>query len=138
MPDPTSNPTSIRSGEQGTGLLGSVIGVTVFLVLLLFAVQLGMNLYATSTVTAVAYDAAREVAGSGSGADVASAAEAAEARARAVLDRFPDDQLSFEWDVEGDTVALTVRATRTRFLPNVRLPFETIERTVRVRREMPR
>ena len=134
MPAPTSNRTSIRSAD-GTGLLGSVIGVTVFLVLLLFAVQLGMNLYATSTVTAVAFDAAREVAGSAVGGDGTAEAEA---RARDVLDRFPDDQLLFEWDIDADTVALTVRATRSRLLPHVRFPFETIERTVRVRREAPR
>ena len=131
----TSNRTSTRSGEDGTGLLGSVVGVTVFLVLLLFAVQVGLNLYATSTVTAVAFDAAREVAGSASGVD---ATAAAEARARGVLDRFPDEQLAFEWELDADTVAVTVRATRSRLLPNVRLPFETIERTVRVRREAPR
>ena len=38
--------------EAGTGMVASVVGVTAFLVLLMFAVQLALNLYATSTVTA--------------------------------------------------------------------------------------
>jgi hypothetical protein len=44
--------------DHGTGLLSSVAGVVVFLVFLLFAVQLLFGLYASSTVNAVANDAA--------------------------------------------------------------------------------
>lgn len=50
------------SEERGTGVISSVAGISVFLVFLLFAVQLTVNLYATSTVTAAGYDAARVVA----------------------------------------------------------------------------
>ena len=56
--------------------------MTVFLTLLLFAVHLVLNLYATSVVTAVAFDAARVVAGSEGGR---AAEVVAEREARAVL-----------------------------------------------------
>lgn len=114
----------------GTGLVGSVVGVTMFLVLLLFGVQVAMNLYATSAVTAVAFDAARDVAG-------ATPIAEAEAEARGVLGRFESagGRLDFDWGGSADVVVLTVRAQRPSLLPRVRFPFETIERTVRVRRE---
>jgi hypothetical protein len=118
-------------------LLGSIVGVTVFLVLLLFAVQLAMNLYATSAVTSVAFDAARQVAGS-----AAVSPEDAEAHARAVLDDFDAEggQLAFDWHRSTpDEVVLEVRAVRpTPLLPAVRFPFQTVRRTVTVRREAPR
>ena len=124
--------------ESGTGLLGSIVGITVFLVLLLFAVQLALNLTATSAVTGVAYDAARIVAGRAGGDD---AAGTAEAHARSVLGRFEQHggQLSFAWDLSSpDTVRLTVRAVRPSLLAGVPFPFERVERTVTVRRERPR
>ena len=37
--------------ERGTGMVSSIVGVTAFLSLLLFATQLVLNLYATSTCT---------------------------------------------------------------------------------------
>jgi hypothetical protein len=133
-----SNRTSIRSAEDGVGLLSSIVGVTVFLVLLLFAVQLALNLYATSAVTTVAYDAARQVAGSDGGA---SSTNAAEARARSVLDRFESGggSLRFRWDTSrDDAVVLEVIAERPALLAKVRFPFQRIERTVVVRWERPR
>ena len=44
--------------DRGAGLISTAAGVVVFLVFLLFAVQLLFGLYASSTVTAVANDAA--------------------------------------------------------------------------------
>jgi hypothetical protein len=119
-------------------LLGSIVGVTVFMVLLLFAVQLVLNLSAASAVTGVAFDAARVVAGEAGGDD---AVGVAEAHARSVLGRFEQHggQLSFSWDLSSpDTVRLTVRATRPSLLADVPFPFERVERTVTVRRERPR
>ena len=46
--------------DRGAGLVSAVAGVVAFLAFLFFAVQLLYNLYATSVVTATAYDAARE------------------------------------------------------------------------------
>jgi hypothetical protein len=139
-----SRTTSTRSAEAGSGLLSTLVGVTAFLTLLLFGVHVALNLYAASTVTAVAFDAAREVAG----ADAGPAAQAAaEARARDVLGRAGQpDVLRLSWaypstdgDGEPDLVELRVRAESPgTFLPGVELPLASVDRTVRVRLERPR
>jgi hypothetical protein len=104
-------------------------------VLLLFAVQVLFNLYATSAVTAAAFDGARLAAGAGG--DRA----AAEAHVHEVLGGYADRpgfELTWGEDPAGDDVVLTVRAENPGFLPRaVRAPigFDTIERTVRVRIE---
>jgi len=132
----TPRPRSARSGaDRGAGLIGTIAGVTVFLAFLLFAVQLLFNLYATSAVTAAAYDAARVVAGS-AGGDVARA----EDHARQVLGRYAE-RVTFQWSVDADTVALRVTAENPIFLlPAVggAVGFDEIDRTVRVRVERPR
>ena len=103
-----------------------------------------LNLYAASTVTAVAFDAAREVAGAdgGSGAE-----RAAEARARAVLGRAgAPDRLHLSWaypstdaDALPDVVELRVQAeSPSAFLPGVSVPLAAVDRTIRVRLERPR
>ena len=139
-----SRTTSTRSAESGAGLLGTLLGVTTFLVLLLFAVHVVVNLYAASTVTAVAFDAAREVAGADGGRG---AERVAEARARRVLGRAGQpDVLQLAWaypstdgDGQPDLVELHVRAeSPSRFLPGVALPLSSVDRTIRVRLERPR
>jgi hypothetical protein len=125
--------------ERGTGLIGTLAGVTAFLVLLLFATQVLVNLYATTTVTAVAFDAARIVAGGGGGPG---SERLAEAGARRQLGR-AGESADFAWrwvDSDGDAardhLELRVRAdSPTNLLPRVRFPFQTIDRTVRVRAE---
>jgi hypothetical protein len=121
-------------------MVSSVVGVTAFLSLLLFAVQLVLNLYATSTLTAAAFDGARIVAGASGGA----AAEAdAERHVRGLLDGYDASALSLEWsyrDVDtipgADVVALTVRAEHpTRLLATLPLPFQRVTRTITVRME---
>ena len=118
--------------------------MTAFLTLLLFAVHVVVNLYAASAVTAVAFDAAREVAGAYGGPDVQ---RAAEARARALLGRAgAPDALHLSWaypstdgDGEPDVVELRVRAASpSGFLPGVSLPLTSVDRTIRVRLERPR
>jgi hypothetical protein len=138
----TSSATSTRSvdlaGEAGVGVLSSLAGVTAFLVLLLFAVQLSLNLYAGSAVAAVAYDGARQVATAG---DDGAAVGEAEARGRAVLGRFESGggRLAFRWDLSrGDAIVLTVEAERPRLLDRVPVPFQRVVRTAVVRREVPR
>lgn len=118
-------------------MLSAAAGVTVFLVLLLFAVQVLTNLYATSAVTAAAYDAARAVASFPDGANRAAAAASAEERAREVLGRF-GDRVTFEWDVTGDRfVVLHVRADNhtARFAGLPLDAVSTVDRTVRARVE---
>ena len=110
--------------------------MTVFVVLLLFGVQVLFNLYATSAVTAAAFDGARLAAGAGGGDR-----EAAEAHVHEVLGAYaarPGFSLTWLDDPTGESVVLRVRASNPGFLPRaVRAPigFDTIERTVRVRIE---
>jgi hypothetical protein len=125
--------------ERGAGLLSTVAGVVVFLVFLLFAVQLLFGLYATSTVNAVANDAATRAAG----AD-APTLEVIEAQARANLGQV-GDTATFTWseddvDRDGtpDTVVLEVVARPPRFVPpsiGGAVGLDEIRRTVRVRIE---
>ena len=111
---------------RGTGLIGTVVGVLVFLSFLLFAAQLVLSLYATSVVTAVAYDAAKTVAGADAGATGAAQRQATVAVRRS-LGRL-GDRAELQWSREGDDVVLRVRASRASLLGDV-------ERTVRVRVE---
>lgn len=127
--------------ERGAGLIGVIGGVTVFLALLLFAVQLLVDLYATSAMTSAAYDAARAVAsGTVDHADRAAlldAERAAEARARSTLGRY-GEAVSFEWLVDATSVRLHVVAPNPRFVLPVLggvLGFDSVDRTVTVRVE---
>jgi hypothetical protein len=128
--------------EHGTGLISTIAGVAVFLAFLLFAVQLLMNLYATSAVTDAAWDGARHVAGARvdhSDAIAVAAAEAtAEVRMRAELGRFAD-RVIFDWSATGvEVVSVRVRGTTPRFgLPGLSGPlrFDVIDRSVHVRVE---
>lgn len=106
-------------------------GVFAFLLLLTVAVQVVFDLYATSAVTAAAYDAARVVAGSDG------SAPAAEADARRALGTY-GQRVRFEWTVGPDAVVLRVRAENPGFVPRpLRRPLgaDAVDRTVRVRVE---
>lgn len=116
----------------------TVVGVVVFLLFLLLAVQVIYSLYATSWVTAAAYDGARIAAG----ADMVGRPDAravAEAHVVGVLGGYGRERLlPFEWHDDGEFEILVVRARNPSFLPSyLRTPlgFDTIERTARVRKE---
>jgi Flp pilus assembly protein TadG len=121
--------------ERGGGPISLWIGFSVFLVMLLFAVQVLFNLYAASVVTAVSYDAARRVAGSDGGS--AYTAEA-EDQARQALGRYAS-RVTFDWSGStADEVVLHVQSDN----PSVLLPvlagpaaFDRLDRTIRVRVE---
>ena len=126
---------NVRS-ERGGGPISAWLGFVVFLGLLLFAVQALFNLYATSVVTAVAYDAARRVAVADGGT---ASIGAAEADARRALGRY-GERVTFDWSGtdDGQVVVLSVHARNpTRLLPALAGPlaFDEIDRTVRVRVE---
>lgn len=126
-------------GSVGVGLLSTAAGVVVFLVFLMFTVQLLFGLYASSTVTAVANDAATRAASS-----QASSLAVIEAEARESLGRI-GDQATFEWavdDADGDgvddTVVLEVVATPPRLIPasiGGAIGLDEVRRVVRVRAE---
>lgn len=135
----TRSAASRQHEEDGTGVIGTVFGVTVFLVLLLFAVQVLVGLYATSVVTASTYDAARIVAGSDQGDSAAGRADA-EAAARGQLGRF-GHQTAFQWENDAEAVRLHVRARRPTVLPRSLVSsvgLSDIDRTVTVRSERAR
>jgi hypothetical protein len=125
--------------DDGTGLLSTAAGVVVFLVFLLFAVQLLFGLYASSTVTAVTNDAAHRAAARG-----APPQELIEADARHNLGAV-GDAAEFRWsedDADGDgitdTIVLLVIAEPPRFIPpsiGGAIGLDEIRRTVRVRLE---
>ncbi len=112
-------------------MISTLAGIAVFLALLFFAVHLLLNLYATSVVTAVTWDAARIAAGE------SGTAAAAEAHARGLLGERAED-VDFQWGASGDAITLKVTASN----PNLLWPglmssvgVEGIERTVIVRVE---
>lgn len=121
--------------ERGGGPVSMWAGFSVFLVMLLFAVQVLFNLYATSVVTAVSFDAARRVAGADGGTGHMAEAEA---QARATLGRY-QGRVSFDWSASGaDEIVLRVQAENPGvLLPLARGPaaLQKIDRTIRVRVE---
>ncbi len=131
-----------RAGdERGAGLVSTFAGVLVFIVFLLFAVQLLFNLYATSAVTAAGLDAARIVAAErvyhSDPAGVQAATADAEVKARAVLGRY-GNHVSFGWQVGDEFVRLHLRVTNPRVFfgrLDSAIGFDTVDRTVQVRVE---
>ena len=124
--------------DRGAGLLSTSLGILFFLGFLFFAVQLLFNLYATSVVTSVTYDAARAVATSGHSPTQADM-EAAEERAREQLGSYAS-RVTFQWDAYSnpDVVKLRVIARNPRFLGpaiDTFVGFDVIDRTVEVRVE---
>ena len=145
-PDLAAVGTTRRDGggrpDAGQGLVGAVAGVVVFLAFLLFAVHLVISLYATSTVTSNAYDAARAVAAAdidhGDAAAVAAAQRQAELDVRANLGDYAERVEPFDWSgTDGDVVRLRIRADNPSFLIYATggLGLDAIDRTVTVRVE---
>lgn len=118
----------VDRGERGAGVFSSVFGVSFFLVFLLFAVQLLWGLYATTVVTAAAYDAGRTAARTGD----------AGAGAARFASTVGDYDATASVAVGEEVVVVTVSGTNPTLLPERwarQLPFGSIERTVRIRRE---
>lgn len=125
------------SDERGTGLIASVAGVTVFLALLTVAVQVLVDLYQTSVVTAAGYDVARSVAADRDQPPSEADLLAAEARVRDLLGGVGDDA-EVTWDVDGGVIRLhLVVPTRRFLLPVVAGPLglDEVDRTISVRAE---
>jgi hypothetical protein len=113
-------------------MVGTLVGFLIFMVLLLFSVQILVRLYAASALTASATTAAETVAGSG---DPAASVAAAEAAARQQLGTFGATRTTFQWkEADQQQVVVEVKGRSPAFLP---LPASwlAIERTVTVRTE---
>jgi hypothetical protein len=130
-------------GDGGTSLLTASLALTIFLVFLLFAVQLLVNLYEGSVVTDVAFDGAHQVASHRVDHDDPAAVERArlhaEDKMRALLG--PQGQrATFDWSQSDDEqVALRLQLDTPHFEIagfGRALPFNHIDRTARVRVEV--
>ena len=125
-------PAAADGHEAGVGLVGTFVGFTIFLVLLLFSAQVIVRLYATSAITAAATRAAQTVAQAPVPATEVGAAEAA---AREQLGSFGSSSARFVWrEVDGSQVVLHIVARSPEFLPGF-AGWSTIARTVTVRTE---
>ena len=108
---------SRRRGEadRGTAYVGTLVGSTIFLLFLLLAVQTVVHLFAASTVTAVAYEAAAAVA-----TDPGHESEEiplAEIEARQKLGEL-GRKATFDWEeFDGRQVVLEVSVRSPGFLP---------------------
>ena len=121
------------------GLVATTVGFCIFVVLLLFAMQVTLVLWKRSVLSADAYDAARIVAGSDAGATADSVADA-------------DDQLrsalgaagataTIDWRVDADAVRLEVALHQPTLLPAMvatPLGLNRVSAGVLIRRERTR
>jgi hypothetical protein len=137
VPSPRSGDTSsaerrphVARSEVGTGLIGTIVGFLVVLVLVLGACELLVGLHAQTTVTGVVADAARSVATG------QRTPEQAEADARRLLGAAGDDA-SLRWMLDADQVRLRVQIARPDLTGRFGLDrlLGPIDRTVVVRRE---
>lgn len=124
--------------EGGQSLITSAAAIAVFLGFLMFAVHVCVNLYADTTVTAHAYDAARRVArAEAAGGDRAAAAVAAEADLRENLGRFSSRIRRLRWGLGDDVIELRIVVENPSFLifSDADVGVGAIDTTVRVRVE---
>jgi hypothetical protein len=127
--------------QAANGPVTVVFGVAVFLVFLLVSSQVIVHLYATSTVTAAAFDAARRVAAEDGGACGPGGSHAREQATR-VLGRYAADAggaMQVECVVVDELVRVTVSGpsparAMARTLGGL-TSLERIERTASVRLE---
>ncbi|MBO0693669.1 MAG: hypothetical protein J2P58_12280 [Acidimicrobiaceae bacterium] len=106
-----------RAGDadRGTAYIGTLVGSAIFLFFLLLAVQTIVHLFATSTVSAAAYDAAHAVATDpGRRTEEIPRAEALARQKLGGLGR----RVRFNWEeVDGQQVVLEVSVRTPGFLP---------------------
>ena len=105
--------------QRGSGLFGTVMGFTVFMLLLVAAVQVLFNLYATTVVTSAAFDAARQVAGYDRAVDRCGATAEAESELRSRLGRYLDrGAITLAWTCDDpESVRVAFEAAHPSILP---------------------
>jgi hypothetical protein len=128
------------SDERGAGLISTFAGLLVVLVLLLFAVDVLVGLYAGTSLAGATHAAARQVASDHrvrDGSDPQAAVQAGDAELRDLLGGIGRDA-DVRWAVDGDEVELEARIRRPGILPagwRSTGRDAWIERTVHVRVE---
>lgn len=107
------------SSQHGSGLFGTLMGFTVFMLLLMAAVQVMYNLYATTVVTGAAFDAARHVAGYDHADDRCGTTAEAESALRSRLGRYLDrGAITIAWTCDDpEIVRLAFEADHPSILP---------------------
>lgn len=129
-----SPPRTAEAGgpDAGTAVVGTLVGFLIFLLLLLFATQVIVRMYAASALTSAATRAADTVASS---PVPQTGVAGAESEARAELGSFGARHTTFLWkEVDAQQVVLEVQGRSPEFLPG--LPgWSRIDRTVTVRTE---
>ena len=132
---------AVRRDARATGIFGATFGFTVFIIFLLFAVQLLFGLYVRTTVTAVAADLVRRAAHEGSdgldGARLAAYRDQARSRLGAYADDAVFDFSLLDADADGqdDTVVVHVDADLPTLLPSRLVPASPtrFQRSLRAR-----
>lgn len=131
-----------RRDDRATGVFGTTFGFLVFLIFLLFSVQLLFGLYVRTTVTAVVTDLAQRAAYEGA-ALTPNRFASYEGEARRRLGRYGDDA-AFDFalvdvDLDGvdDTVQIRVDAALPTLLPSKWAPLSptSFQRTMSARLE---
>lgn len=130
-----------RRGDRGTGLVGSLAGLTVVLLFMTFAAQVLLGLYATSTLRATLHDAASRAADQRSSQpDLGRLAARAEASLGEMGDRTTITLQLVDEDGDGaaDVVVGHAVAVPPRLVPpsiGGMIGFDQIDVAVRVRIE---
>ncbi len=130
-------------GDRGAGLIGTSTGFMVFLLLMLAAVQILFNLYATTMVTSAAHEAASRVAGFDASTDRCAAVPEAEAAFVDALGQYGrDGNATLGWDCNNpDRVIVTITADHPTILPNAVagiFGLSHLSKTIEVRTEQKR
>lgn len=134
-----SRPFGPRGDERGAGLLGAVLGVAIVAAMLGFSVNLLLGLWTRSTVDAVAYDAARDIATAPPTVDPETAARASVERARALLGEH-GERVTFDVSMDDRSVTLRVRSPGVELMPALidgGPIVGSIDRRIVIRRESP-
>lgn len=126
--------------QRGAGLVSTSAGFLVFMLLMLAAVQILFNLYATSMVTAAAHDAAREVAGLDAATDRCGAVADAEAAfLQSLGDYGAAGHATLHWTCNNpDVVRVRVVAQHPSVLPErlaALTSLASLDRTIEIRAE---
>lgn len=114
--------------ERGSGILSMSLGLLVFFALLVFAIQVMYNLYATSVITSLALDAAR---------DVAERDGVTPGEAEAEFREHVGGDVEFDIVVLADTVQASVTWETRALFPSINdsRAFGVLDRTFEVRIE---
>jgi len=133
----------LTDSQRGAGLIGISAAFLVFMLMMLAAVQILFNLYATSMVTAAAHDAAREVASvdaAGAAGNRCGAVAAAEAAFTRSLGEYATaGHVTLQWTCNNpDVVRVRVVAEHPTVLPTRfagLASLTSLDRTIEIRTE---